>query len=147
MFDQAKRVLAAAGRSPGKMAIACVVALFAALPLASAGAHSSKPAIKTEEVGYFGSANVTRQVSVFVYSNLGPRAGNRVTVCLGGKCKTAVGHNAHLAWYSASFSTRQLRMGDPVRFTATAKDAAGQSKVSVTKPLLCMHNNGSTPQS
>jgi hypothetical protein len=37
-------------------------------------------------------------------------------------------------------------MGDAVKFTATAKDAAGQSKVSVTKPLLCMHNDGSTPQ-
>lgn len=127
-------------------AILGVAALFAALPLASAGARASKPVIKTEEVGYFGGATVTHQVSVFVYSNVGPRAGNRVTVCLGGTCKAAKGHNARLAWYSASFSTRGLHMGDPVKFTATAKDAAGQSKVSVTKPLLCMHNDGSTPQ-
>jgi hypothetical protein len=129
------------------VALLGVVALFAALPLAGAGAHASKPVIKTEEVGYFGSATVARQVSVFVYSNLGPRAGNHVTVCLGGTCKKAQGHNARLAWYSASFSTHALHMGDAVKFTATAKDAAGQSKVSVTKPLLCMHNNGSTPQS
>ncbi|MBV9803355.1 MAG: hypothetical protein JO130_09205, partial [Solirubrobacterales bacterium] len=121
-------------------------ALFAVLPLASAGAHASRPVIKTEEVGYFGSAKVTREVSVFVYSNLGPRAGNHITVCLGGKCQAAVGHNGHLAWYSVSFTTRSLHMGDPVKFTATAKDSAGQSKVSVTEPLLCMHNNGSTPQ-
>jgi hypothetical protein len=101
---------------------------------------------QTEEVGYFGSARVTHQVSVFVYSNLGPRAGNHVTVCLGGTCKAAKGHNAHLAWYSASFSTRGLHMGDAVKFTAIARSSAGQSRVSVTKPLLCMHNDGSTPQ-
>jgi hypothetical protein len=146
MSTKAKRVLMSARRSPGKIAILCVVALFAALPLATAGARSAKPVIKTEEVGYFGSALVTNQVSVFVYSNKGPRAGNHVTVCLGGTCKKAKGHNARLAWYSASFSTRSLHMGDPVKFTATAKDAAGESKVSVTKPLLCMHNDGSTPQ-
>lgn len=144
MFDRARRVIACRRRPTA--AVLGVAALFAVLPLASAGAHASKPVIKTEEVGYFGSATVTRQVSVFVYSNLGPRAGNHVTVCLGGKCKTAVGHNARLAWYSASFTTRSLHMGDPVKFTATAKDSAGQSKVIVTKPLLCMHNNGSTPQ-
>ena len=132
---------------PGKIAIACVIALFAALPLATAGARAAKkPVIKTEEVGYFGNALVTNQVSVFVYSNKGPRAGNHVTICLGGTCKKAIGHNARLAWYSASFSTQSLQMGDPVKFTATAKDAAGESKVTVTKPLLCMHNDGSTPQ-
>ncbi len=145
MFDQAMRVITCRRRPT--VAVLGAIALFAVLPLASAGARVTKPLIKTEEVGYFGSATVTRQVSVFVYSNLGPSAGNKVTVCLGGKCKTAVGHNAHLAWYSASFSTRSLHMGDSVKFTAVAKDAAGQSKVSVTKPLLCMHNNGSTPQS
>ncbi|HYB29190.1 MAG TPA: hypothetical protein VEF89_21435 [Solirubrobacteraceae bacterium] len=122
-------------------------ATLAAAPLAgTAAAGVSKPVIRTEEVGYFGSATVTNQVSVFVYSNLGPRAGNHVTVCLGGKCEAARGHNARLAWYSASFTTRALRMGNPVRFTATASDAAGHSTVHVTKPLLCMHNNGSSPQ-
>jgi hypothetical protein len=147
MFDRAKRGLTSAGRWPVIVAVLCAGALFVVLPLTSAGARPSKPVIKTEEVGYFGSATVTHQVSVFVYSNLGPRAGNHVTVCLGGKCKAAQGHNARLAWYSASFSTRGLHMGDAVKFTATAKNSAGQTSVSVTKPLLCMHNDGSTPQS
>lgn len=129
------------------IAIVSAAALFVVLPLTTAGARSDKPLIKTEEVGYFGGAKVTHQVSVFVYSNVGPSAGTRVTVCLGGTCKAAKGHNARLAWYSASFSTRGLHMGDAVKFTATAKDPAGESKVSVTKPLLCMHNDGSTPQS
>jgi hypothetical protein len=141
MFDRAKLTWA------GVLAVVCAAALFVVLPLTTAGARSEKPLIKTEEVGYFGSAAVAHQVSVFVYSNLGPRAGNHVTVCLGGTCKAAKGHNARLAWYSASFSTRGLHMGDPVKFSATARDAAGQSRVSVTKPLLCMHNDGSTPQS
>jgi hypothetical protein len=140
MFDRGKL------RWAGVVAIVCAAALFVVIPLASAGASSSKPVIKTEEVGYYGGAKVTYTVSVFVYSNLGPRAGNHVTVCLGGTCKVAKGHNARLAWYSASFSTRGLHMGDPVRFSATAKDSAGSSRVSVTKPLLCMHNDGSTPQ-
>ena|SRR5690242_19562445 len=130
----------------GGVALVCAAALFVVLPLATAGARSDKPVIKTEEVGYYGGAKVTHQVSVFVYSTLGPSAGNRVTVCLGGTCKTAKGHNARLAWYSATFATRGLHMGDAVRFTATARNAAGESKVSVTKPLLCMHNDGSTPQ-
>jgi hypothetical protein len=140
MFDRAKLNWA------GAVAVGCAAALFAVLPLASAGAQPAKPMIKTEEVGYFGGAKVTHQVSVFVYSNLGPRAGNHVTVCLGGTCKAAKGHNARLAWYSATFSTRGLHMGDPVRFRAIAKSSAGQARVSVTKPLLCMHNDGSTPQ-
>jgi hypothetical protein len=140
MFDRAKLLWASA------IAVVCAAALFVVLPLTTAGARSDKPVIKTEEVGYFGSAKVTHQVSVFVYSNLGPRAGNHVTVCLGGTCKAAQGHNARLAWYSASFSTRGLHMGDPVRFTAIAKSSAGQSRVSVTKPLLCMRGDGSTPQ-
>jgi hypothetical protein len=140
MFDRRKLTWA------GAVAIFCAAALFVVLPLTTAGARSNKPVIKTEEVGYFGSATVTHQVSVFVYSNLGPRAGTHVTVCLGGTCKAAKGHNARLAWYSASFSTRGLHMGDSVKFSATAKNSAGQSKVSVTKPLLCMHNDGSTPQ-
>ena len=140
MFDRGKL------RWAGVVALVCAAALFVVLPLASAGASSNKPVIKTEEVGYYGGAKVTHQVIVFVYSNLGPRAGNHVTVCLGGTCKAAKGHNARLAWYSASFSTRGLHMGDPVRFSATAKSSAGSSRVSVTKPLLCMHNDGSTPQ-
>jgi hypothetical protein len=126
--------------------VVCAAALLVVLPLTTAGARSDKPVIKAEEIGYFGSAKVTHHVSVFVYSNLGPRAGNHVTVCLGGTCKAATGHNARLAWYSVSFSTRGLHMGDPVKFTAVARNPAGQSRVSVTKPLLCMHNDGSTPQ-
>ncbi len=126
----------------------------AAVPLVAAGSTSKqrphaakqKPAIKTEEVGYFGNANVAHEVSVFVYSNLGPSAGNHVTVCLGGKCEAAHGHNAKLAWYSASFKTAPLAMGAPVGFTAIATDAAGRARVTVTKGLLCMHNSGSTPQ-
>jgi len=117
----------------------------AALPMSSA-ARVAKPVIRGAEVGYFGSATVTYQMSVFVYSNLGPRAGNRVTVCVRGTCKQARGHNARLNWYSASFSTRSLRMGDPVRFTVRASTTAGTSRLAVTKPLLCMHNNGSTPR-
>jgi hypothetical protein len=122
----------------------------AAVPLVAAGSTSSKqkqaPAIKTEEIGYFGNGVVAHQVSVFVYSNLGPSAGNHVTVCLAGKCEAARGHNAKLAWYSASFKTAPLHMGDSVRFTAIASDAAGRARVTVTKGLLCMHNSGSTPQ-
>jgi hypothetical protein len=144
MFDRTK--LISGGRWAAAIGLIGAATLFVVLPLTTAGARSDKPLIKTEEVGYYGGAKVTHQVSVFVYSTLGPRAGTRITVCLGGTCKTAKGHNASLAWYSASFSTRGLHMGDRVEFTATAKNSAGQSKVSVTKPLLCMHNDGSTPQ-
>lgn len=129
--------------------VAGLLITAAAVPLVAAGSTSNqkhKPAIKTEEVGYFGNGVVAHQVSVFVYSNLGPSAGNRVTVCLAGKCEAARGHNGKLAWYSASFKTDPLHMGDSVRFTAIASDAAGHARVTVTKGLLCMHNNGSTPQ-
>ncbi len=126
--------------------VVLTVLLGAALPGAAA-ARTAKPVIKGVEVGYFGSATVTDQVSVFVYSNLGPSAGNHVTVCIGGKCERARGHNASTAWYSASFRTHALRMGDPVTFTALASDSAGRAKIHVTKDLLCMHNDGSTPQS
>jgi hypothetical protein len=127
----------------------------AAVPLVAAGntlgrklaTAKHKPAIKTEEVGYFGNANFAHEVTVFVYSNLGPSAGNHVTVCLGGKCEAAHGHNTKLAWYSASFKTAPLAMGAPVKFTAIARNATGQTRVTVTKGLLCMHNSGSTPQS
>lgn len=121
------------------------LALALVLPAAST-AHTSRPMIKGEEVGYFGSATVTRTMSVFVYSSLGPRAGNRVTVCVGGTCKRARGHDARLDWYSATFSTRGLEMGQSIRFSVRASTAAGSAQVTVTKPLLCMHNNGSTPQ-
>jgi hypothetical protein len=126
--------------------LAILLAALAAGP-AVATAPAGKPRIKATEVGYFGSATVTRHVSVFVYSNVGPSAGARVTVCLGGVCKRARGHDARLAWYRADFRTRGLQMGDRVHFSATAADAAGRSHVSVTHDLLCMHNNGSVPQS
>src|SRR3982074_2453302 len=83
-----------------------LVLLAAALP-AAVSARASKPVIKGEEAGYFGGATVTRTFNVFVYSNLGPRAGNHVTICVHGACRNARGHNARLAWYSASFTTRR----------------------------------------
>ena len=138
------------GRKVRTGVAAAVIAIAASLgPLAAAGAahQRAKPRIKATEAGYFGSATVTWHLSVFVYSDLGPAAGNRVTVCLDGVCKRARGHNAHLSWYSVSFKlSHGLRMGDSVRFTASASDTAGTTKVRVADPLLCMHNNGSTPQ-
>jgi len=119
------------------------LAAAAALP-ATAAARSHL--IKSEEVGYFGGATVTHTVDVFVYSNLGPKAGNHVTVCLAGRCKRARGHSARLAWYSASFRTRGYRMGDQVTFMVMASDGARQARVQVTQGLLCMHNSGSSPQ-
>jgi hypothetical protein len=127
------------------------VALMAALPPAAipsaSAAQLSRPRIKGDEVGYFGGATVTHQVSVFVYSNLGPHDGTVVTVCVEGHCKRARGHSRPAPWYSASFTTHGLRMGDPVKFTVTASDSAGRSKATMTRDLLCMHNDGSTPQS
>ena len=129
-----------------KLPVLIVLALIG-LTASAASAAAASPLIRGEEVGYFGGATVTHTVSVFVYSNLGPAAGNRVTVCLEGTCHRARGHNAHLAWYSASFRTRGLRMGERVQLTVLASDGSRQSRVSVTRDLLCMHNNGSTPQS
>jgi hypothetical protein len=129
-----------------KISTALLLALLLAAVPAAVSARTSKPVIKGEEAGYFGGATVTHQFSVFVYSNLGPNAGNQVRVCVQGTCKSARGHSARLAWYSASFTTRGLRMGDPVKFSVDASTSAGSAHVTVTKPLLCMHNNGSTPQ-
>jgi hypothetical protein len=113
----------------------------------AASARARKPAIKAIEVGYFGSGLVAHQIDVFVYSNLGPRAGTHVKVCVNRVCKRASGHSsATLAWYRASFASQPLRMGAPVTFTATASNAAGHTRTTVTKGLLCMHNDGSTPQ-
>ena len=124
-----------------------VVVLLAGIPTA-AGARQAKPVIKAAEVGYFGSAIVTHQFSVFVYSTAGPSAGNRVIVCVSGVCKRAHGHNARLAWYSASFKVRHgFHMGDLVKFSAVASNSTGSARISVDDPLLCMHNDGSTPQS
>lgn len=120
------------------------LAATAMLP-AAAGARSDS-LIKGEEVGYFGGATVTHTVDIFVYSSLGPAAGNHVTVCLAGRCERARGHNASLAWYSASFRTRGYRMGNQIIFTVTASDGPRHVRVQVTQGLLCMHNNGSTPQ-
>jgi hypothetical protein len=141
MVDSARRVAA----------LAALAALVIAVPLATASSGTTKaktkPKIKTEEAGYFGNGLQTRTVSVIVYSNLGPRAGNRVTVCLkGNTCKKARGHDANLAWYRADFDTPTLTMADRVTFTAYASDAAGHTRVTVTKPVLCIKNNGSTPQ-
>ena len=126
------------------LAAIAVLAATATLPAAAIGRADSL--IKGEEVGYFGGATVTHTVDIFVYSNLGPAAGNHVTVCLGGRCERAQGHNARLAWYSASFRTRGYRMGDHVTFTVMSSDGPRRVRVQVTHSLLCMHNNGSTPQ-
>jgi hypothetical protein len=109
-------------------------------------ARTAKPAIKAIEVGYFGTGLVAHRIDVFVYSNVGPRADTRVTVCVKGVCERARGHNGTLAWYQASFASAPLRMGAPVTFSATVSNSAGRSKTKVTQGLLCMHNNGSTPQ-
>ncbi len=130
-----------------KISLVVVMLTLTVVGPAAASAAGPSALLKGEEVGYFGGATVTRTVSVFVYSRMGPTAGNRVTVCLQGTCKLAQGHNARLAWYSVSFRTRALRMGDAVRFSVIAKAGARQSRLSVTRDLLCMHNNGSTPQS
>ncbi len=138
---------------PAALLIAMGAILLIAAPFAGASARSragkpGKPKIKAEEAGYFGSGLTTRTVSVFVYTNRGPRAGVHVTVCMkGNTCKKARGHNGKLAWYRADFNTPQMTMSSRVTFTATAKDAAGQSRVTATKPVLCIHNDGSTPES
>lgn len=124
-----------------------VTVLLSAAVVPAASARMSAPVIKGEEVGYFGSALVAHRIDVFVYSNMSPRAGGQVTVCVGSKCERALGHREPAPWYSASFSTAGLRMGARVRFTVMESDTAGQAKVTVMRPLLCMHNNGSTPQS
>jgi hypothetical protein len=129
------------------LALTAGVGLSVALATATAAAQSSKPVIKGAEVGYFGGALVTHQLSVFVYLAGGPSAGNHVTVCLGRVCKQAHGHNAKLAWYSASFKVRRgLHMGDSVTFAAVASNGTRRERIKVTGPLLCMHNDGSTPQ-
>jgi hypothetical protein len=132
--------------SRGKLALAVSALLSLSVLPAVAGAAPSPALVKGEEVGFFGGATVTHTVSVFVYSHLGPAAGNGITVCLEGKCQRAHGHDARLAWYSATFRTHGLRMGDRVRFTVLASDGARRSRVQVNQPLLCMHNDGSTPQ-
>lgn len=137
MVASTKRLLISLGAS-----FALVSVLFVAGPLGAAAARASKPAIKSEKVGYYGNATDTYQVTVIVYSNLGPRAGNHVTVCLKGLCEKAHGHNARTPWYSASFRTDELNMGDLLTFTVLASDAAGHTKKTVTKDLLCM---GSAP--
>jgi hypothetical protein len=129
------------------LALLVVPLAFASSRTTTHKAHKGKPKIKATEAGYFGSALTTRSVSVFVYTNLGPRAGVHVTVCMrGNTCKKAVGHNAKLAWYRADFNTPQKTMSDTVTFTAYASDRAGRIKVTATKPVLCIKNDGSTPQ-
>jgi hypothetical protein len=120
------------------------VLVAAALPAATA-ARATKPTIKTDEVGYFGASVVTNRIDIFVYSRFGPRTGTHVTVCVKGVCEKARGHNGRLAWYSASFKSRTLKMWDPVTFTAIASNSAGRTRRTVTKELLCIHNSGSTP--
>ena len=113
---------------------------------AAGSARTVKPAIRGDEVGYFGTGLLAHRLSVFVYSSTQPRAGTRVTVCVKGVCKRARGHGGRVAWYSASFRTSPLPMGAPVTFSAVVSSPAGRAGTKVTKGLLCMHNNGSTPQ-
>ena len=135
---------------------ALLLALVALIvvPLAAAASHGNKPArhvakptIKGAEAGYFGNALSTRTVSVIVYTTLAPRAGNRVSVCLkGNTCKKAVGHDAKVAWYRADFNTPTLTMSSTVTFTAYASNSAGRTITKMTKPVLCIKDDGSTPQ-
>ncbi len=129
-----------------KLAIAATALALAAVLVPGAFAAGSKPLFKGAEAGFFGGGMYTHTVDVFVYSDLGPAAGNHVTVCLAGHCVKAHGHNARLNWYSASFPTRRYAMGEPVTFTVTASDGSRQTSVRMTRGVLCMHNNGSTPQ-
>jgi hypothetical protein len=121
------------------------VVLAAAIP-AITSARTAKPAIQTTEAGYFGNALTTRSITVIVYSNVGPSAGNHVKVCFAGHCKQASGHDGSTAWYSATFGTQTLTMSDHVSFTATASDSAGRAKVHATKQVICIKGDGSTPQ-
>jgi hypothetical protein len=135
-------------------ALTLAVAALIVVPLAAASSHGKKsahhvaqPKIKGEEAGYFGNELSTRTVSVIVYTTLQPGAGHKVSVCLrGNTCKKAVGHSAKVAWYRADFNTPTLTMSDSVTFTAYASNAAGRTKVTVTKPVLCIKDDGSTPQ-
>jgi hypothetical protein len=129
-----------------KLSIAITALLLTAAIPATATAQA--PLIKGAEAGFFGGGMTTHTVDVFVYSDLGPAAGNHVTVCLAGRCVRAHGHNAPLAWYSAEFRTRQYTMGEHITFTVRASDGARQASVRVrlTRDVLCMRNNGSTPQ-
>jgi hypothetical protein len=135
-------------------ALSLAVLALIVVPLAAASSHGKRPArhvakptIKGEEAGYFGNELSTRTVSVIVYTTLQPGAGHKVSVCLrGNTCKKAVGHSAKLAWYRADFNTPTLTMSDSVTFTAYASNAAGKTKVTVTKPVLCIKDDGSTPQ-
>lgn len=132
------------------LAALALVVTTAVLPTATSArtgkARTAKPSIKGEEVGYFGNATVTSHVSVFVYSATQPRNGTHVTVCVQGRCRRAQGHKAKVAWYSASFPHTPLRMGDPVTFSVAITNSAGRARTTVTQDLLCMHNDGSTPQ-
>jgi hypothetical protein len=135
-------------------AVALAVVALIVVPLAAASSHGNKPArqvakpkIKGEEAGYFGNALSTRTVSVIVYTDLQPGAGHKVSVCLkGNTCKRAVGHSAKVAWYRADFNTPTKTMSDSVTFTAYASNSAGRTTVRATKPVLCIKNDGSTPQ-
>lgn len=129
-----------------RLSIFILALLCLAAGPAVATATQSPALIKGEEVGYFGGATVTHTVAVFVYSKLGPAAGNHITVCLEGTCERARGHNARLAWYGATFRTRGHHMGDPLKLTVLASDGTAQARIQVSRQLLCMHNDGSTPQ-
>jgi hypothetical protein len=128
-----------------RIALLCIVFFAVAALPAATSAGTISPLIKGEEVGYFGTGLMAHHLSVFVYSGSQPRR-TRVRVCVKGVCKTAIGHAGRTAWYSASFTTRPLPMGAHVTFSATVSSRAKRATTKVTKPLLCMHNNGSTPQ-
>jgi hypothetical protein len=124
-----------------------VLAAFvvAAIPAATA-AQTSEPTIRADEVGYFGNLLSTRQFDVFVYSRSQPRAGTHVTICVTGVCKKAKGHNGALAWYMASFTTKKIPMWAPITYSAVMSNKTGRTSTKVTRELLCIHNDGTTPE-
>jgi hypothetical protein len=120
----------------------CVVAV---LPAATS-AQTAEPSIKADEVGFFGPLASTKKVSVIVYSRTQPNAGTRVTVCFKGVCKKATGHRGSVAWYLAAFPTKTTPMWAPITYSVVLKNKTGRATTKVTRELLCIKNDGSSPE-
>ena len=92
----------------------------------------------------FGSARVRIKSRVRVFKRRAKRRQSRDG--LHRRQMRARWQNASTAWYSASFRTQ--RCGWAIRSRSPpCVDSARRAKNHVTKDLLWMHNNGSTPQS
>jgi hypothetical protein len=128
------------------LAVASLAILTGALLASGSSARTTKPVIKGAEVGYFGPLSTTYRITVIVYSRSQPR-GTHVRVCVKGVCRRAVGHRGPTAWYSASFRTPRLTMSNRVTFSAKIWNSAGTARKRLTRPVLCIKNDGSTPQS